>query len=210
MNRSLEIKNLIDSYTKRQLNAKSQKQTSFIKLPKLARSYSYHMLIRRKIEKLRALNSRNKNNIGEKKLKSNLSSLFCIHHINYISQRINYYDKPTTNYINNCSHNSVTYNSNSKTNSTINGNGNIINKNNMIKIIKIKQNKNNKNTFDEHKSKKESGLFKKKYFIKKKNRDIFDLINSSNNYIFFPKISFNKKNDAINSFHNNECEKNGN
>lgn len=204
MNCSLEIKNLIDSYIKNHLKAKSQKQNSFIKLPKLAQSHPYHLFLKRKIEKLRALNSRNKNNIGEKRLKSNLSSLFSIHHIDYISRRINYYEKPKTNYINNSSHNSFAYNSNLKANNTINDNRNNINQKNEIKIIKIKQIENNKNTIDEPKSTKESGYFRKKYFIKKKNKDIFNLINSNNNDIFLSKISSNKKNDFMNSFHDNE------
>lgn len=231
--RHIEIKNLIESYTKKLTKSKSSNAMKNLKLPKLIQNHSYHNLIIRKIEKLRALNSRNKYNSGEIKVKANLSNLFCIHKINN-----DYFKKPTkikniqnknNNHNNNNSNsslNSFTYNSQSKTtvsnlvnnisNNNINNNNSNINTNNnsnvnKVKIIKIKQSENGKKTPEENnKLNSECGFIKKKYFINKSNfnKDIFNLINADNNYIFFSKIAKTPRNKELDEILSKESEKN--
>jgi hypothetical protein len=77
----IEIKNLLESYTKQLSKSRASNSNKNVQLPRLMQSHSYHNLIIRKIEKLRALHCRNKHNSGEKKVRAELSSLFSIHKV---------------------------------------------------------------------------------------------------------------------------------
>ena len=67
-----EIKNLIDLYSKKLIQLKRANSLSSLKLPKLFHNNSYHNFIKRKLEKLNSLNSRNKYSSGEKRIKQDL------------------------------------------------------------------------------------------------------------------------------------------
>lgn len=220
----IQIKNLIDSYTKKLFKLKKAYLSSEIKLPRLTPSHSYKDLLQRKIEKLKALNSRFRNNSGERKVKAELSNLFQVQHVKneYLKRILHMKNKENNNMrkynfeINSLSDNShntfnsITNNSISKTNVSNNGNNN-----NKVKIVKIKNVENSKNIQndisilkDKIINKNEDNNFcflkKKKYYIKKNNinKDICKLINSDNNIYFFSKFTNTPKNDVINSFIN--------
>ena len=61
----IEIKNLLESYTKQLSKSRASNSNKNVQLPRLMQSHSYHNLIIRKIEKLRALNCRNRHNSGK-------------------------------------------------------------------------------------------------------------------------------------------------
>ena len=65
--RHIEIKNFLESYSKQHSKSTTLNSTKNVKLPRIMQNHSYHNLIIRKIEKLRASNCRNKHNSGEKK-----------------------------------------------------------------------------------------------------------------------------------------------
>ena len=164
--RHIEIKNFLESYTKQLSKSKTSNSPTNVKLPKLMQSHSYHNLIIRKIEKLRALHCRNKHNSGEKKVRAELSSLFSIHKveneffkkfvkIKTVQKNIN-----NQNNNNNNSHNSLnsfTYNSISKTtvsnicnnNNNSNNSNNNFNNNTLSKSINH-NNDNNLNKINNH------------------------------------------------------------
>ena len=126
----IQIKNLIDSYTKKLFKLKKAYLSSEIKLPRLTPSHSYKDLLQRKIEKLKALNSRFRNNSGERKVKAELSNLFQVQHVKneYLKRILHMKNKENNNIrkynfeINSLSDNShntfnsITNNSISKTN----------------------------------------------------------------------------------------------
>ena len=218
-----ELKNLIELYTKKLLQLKRSSSVSNLKLPKLFQNNSYHNFIKRKLEKLQALNSRNKNNTGEKRIKQDLSSLFSIRKINEIfckkiSKDKNNYKVYNSYNVNNSSFNSInTALNNSNTKTSVSNNGNrkniIINK---IKIIKIKKENNyikskDNNENDNENQIEEHSFFKRKYYINKNNsnKDIYNLINTDNFNFFFPKIYSSQKNE-FNTLNLSECEKNEN
>ena len=218
-----ELKNLIELYTKKLLQLKRSSSVSNLKLPKLFQNNSYHNFIKRKLEKLQALNSRNKNNTGEKRIKQDLSSLFSIRKVNEIfckkiSKVKNNYKVYNSYNVNNSSFNSInTALNNSNTKTSVSNNGNrknlIINK---IKIIKIKKENNyikskDNNENDNENQIEEHSFFKRKYYINKNNsnKDIYNLINTDNFNFFFPKIYSSQKNE-FNTLNLSECEKNEN
>ena len=218
-----ELKNLIELYTKKLLQLKRSSSVSNLKLPKLFQNNTYHNFIKRKLEKLQALNSRNKNNTGEKRIKQDLSSLFSIRKVNEIfckkiSKVKNNYKVYNSYNVNNSSFNSInTALNNSNTKTSVSNNGNrkniIINK---IKIIKIKKENNyikskDNNENDNENQIEEHSFFKRKYYINKNNstKDIYNLINTDNFNFFFPKIYSSQKNE-FNTLNLSECEKNEN
>ena len=218
-----ELKNLIELYTKKLLQLKRSSSVSNLKLPKLFQNNTYHNFIKRKLEKLHALNSRNKNNTGEKRIKQDLSSLFSIRKVNEIFckkiSKVKYNYKVYNSYnVNNSSFNSINTalnNSNTKTSVSNNGNrkNHIINK---IKIIKIKKENNyikskDNNENDNENQIEEHSFFKRKYYINKNNsnKDIYNLINTDNFNFFFPKIYSSQKNE-FSTLNLSECEKNEN
>lgn len=159
--RHIEMKNLKESYVKKLSKSKTSNSPVNVKLPKLIQNHSYHSLIIRKIEKLKALNYRNRYNSGERKVKAELSSLFSIHRIKNEffkkilkekNQKKIIFNKNNNNNLHN-SFNSFTNNSISKTTVSNNGNNNnnnsIINKNNKtskdFKTIKINNHYHGKN-----------------------------------------------------------------
>ena len=197
-----ELKNLIELYTKKLLQLKRSSSVSNLKLPKLFQNNTYHNFIKRKLEKLQALNSRNKNNAGEKRIKQDLSSLFSIRKVNEIfckkiSKVKNNYKVYNSYNVNNSSFNSInTALNNSNTKTSVSNNGNrkniIINK---IKIIKIKKENNyikskDNNENDNENQIEEHSFFKRKYYINKNNsnKDIYNLINTDNFNFFFSNI----------------------
>lgn len=218
-----ELKNLIELYTKKLLQLKRSSSVSNLKLPKLFQNNSYHNFIKRKLEKLQALNSRNKNNTGEKRIKQDLSSLFSIRKVNEIfckkiSKVKNNYKVYNSYNVNNSSFNSInTALNNSNTKTSVSNNGNRKNLTiNKIKIIKIKKENNyikskDNNENDNENQIEEHSFFKRKYYINKNNsnKDIYNLINTDNFNFFFPKIYSSQKNE-FNTLNLSECEKNEN
>jgi hypothetical protein len=219
-----ELKNLIELYTKKLLQLKRSSSVSNLKLPKLFQNNTYHNFIKRKLEKLHALNSRNKNNTGEKRIKQDLSSLFSIRKVNEIfckkiSKVKNNYKVYNSYNVNNSSFNSInTALNNSNTKTSVSNNGNrknlIINK---IKIIKIKKENNSikskdNNENDNEKQNEEHSFFTRKYYINKNNsnKDIYNLINTDNFNFFLPKICSSPRNNLFNTLNLSECEKNEN
>lgn len=176
----MEIKNLIDSYTSKLSNSKSSNLKINVKLPKLLQNHSYHNLIIRKIEKLRASNVRNRYNSGEKRIKSELPSLFSIHRLDHdyfrkfikiknihnknYNQNINFHTSlnsltsnsktAISNVINNICEDNNNNNNNNNSNNNFNLNINNSNqaKEKKIKIIKIKQVENSKNSNNNNKN----------------------------------------------------------
>ena len=214
-----EIKNLIELYTKKLLQLKRSNSIPSIKLPKLFQNNSYHNFIKRKLEKLNSLNSRNKYNTGEKRIKEDLSTLFKINKVDeFLNKRISK-AKNTKKFFTNQNNrnsssfnsiNSVFYNSNNYNVKTLLSN----NRNNSnITFNKIKMIKNNEDENDNDKQNYEPFIFKKKYYINKNNynKDIYNLIHTDNFNFFLPKIYSTPKNDTcINALNFDEHEKNKN
>ena len=213
-----EIQNLIDLYSKKLIHLKKANSLSSLKLPKLFHNNSYHNFIKRKLEKLNSLNSRNKFNSGEKRIKEDLSTIFNIRKVNdFITNRISIVNNKkkiftNSNIVNN-NNNSVNSlntnlnNSNTKT-STPNNNGN--NKNKIV-INKIKIIKSNEN--DNDKQNNEHFFFKKKYYINRNNynKDIYNLIYTDNFNYFFSKVySTPRKDISIKPLNYEEQEKSEN
>ena len=213
-----EIQNLIDLYSKKLLQLKKANSLSSLKLPKLFHNNSYHNFIKRKLEKLNSLNSRNKFNSGEKRIKEDLSTIFNIRKVNdFITNRISIINNKkkiftNSNIVNN-NNNSINSlntnlnNSNTKT-STPNNNGN--NKNKIV-INKIKIIKSNEN--DNDKQNNEHFFFKKKYYINRNNynKDIYNLIYTDNFNYFFSKVySTPRKDISIKPLNYEEQEKSEN
>ena len=177
--RQMEIKNWIQSFKKRLIKSKSLNQIPSVKLPKLMQSHSYHNLIIRKLEKIKASNYRNRYNSGEKKVKADLSNLFSVHKVetdffkNLIKVRTNLKYIFNQNKNNNSLKSANSFSNNSvvlkttvsnNNNSVINYNpinssrfcennsnkGNLNNlNNNKIKVIKIKSTENCKNILED-------------------------------------------------------------
>ena len=213
-----EIQNLIDLYSKKLIHLKKANSLSSLKLPKLFHNNSYHNFIKRKLEKLNSLNSRNKFNSGEKRIKEDLSTIFNIRKVNdFITNRISIVNNKkkiftNSNIVNN-NNNSINSlntnlnNSNTKT-STPNNNGN---KKNKIVINKIKIIKSNEN--DNDKQNNEHFFFKKKYYINRNNynKDIYNLIYTDNFNYFFSKVySTPRKDISIKPLNYEEQEKSEN
>ena len=218
-----EIKNLIDLYSKKLVQLKRANSLSSLKLPKLFHNNSYHNFIKRKLEKLNSLNSRNKYYSGEKRIKQDLSTLFNIRNVNdFLTSRIsqvNNKKKIFTNSnivnVNNSNNNTNSLNSlnnnlnnsNIKT-STSNNNGNYKNNNIVIKNLKIiKSNEN-----DTDKQNNDHFFIKKKYYINRNNynKDIYNLIHTDNFNYFFSKIYSTPKKESIKALNFDEQEKNEN
>jgi len=217
--RHIEIPSLFNSFKIKLFQ--TRESNSYLKLPKLTNCKSYQNLIKRKIDKIRALNSRNRKNLGEKKIKAELSNLFNVQQIKDLRQTLSNFIKikqnisqrkknhNKSNSINNSINNSLnainsfTYNSNYK--NKIYSLKNISNNNIKKKIYNME---NSKNNFDDFNKINNGFCFiKKNYYIKKQNfnKDIFNLINSDNNRnIFFHNISKSTKNDEFNSNSDND------
>ena len=213
--RQMEIKNWIQSFKKRLFKSKSLNQIPSVKLPKLMQSHSYHNLIIRKLEKIKASNYRNRYNSGEKKVKADLSNLFSVHKVetdffkNLIKVRTNLKYIFNQNKNNNSLKSANSFSNNSVVLKTT------VSNNNNIKVIKIKSTENCKNILEDlnsYRINSDCCFFKKKYYINKNNfnKDIFKLINDDNNCIFCPKTTKNQKNYEINNVSNIEEEKNEN
>ena len=199
-----EIQNLIDLYSKKLIHLKKANSLSSLKLPKLFHNNSYHNFIKRKLEKLNSLNSRNKYNSGEKRIKQDLSTLFNIRKVNdFVSARISkvhntkkiFTNSNIVNNNNNNSSNSLNTNlNNSNTKTSTSNNGNY--KNNIV-INKIKIIKSNENDTD--KQNNEHFFFKKKYYINRNNynKDIYNLIYTDNFNYFFSKVYSTPKNNIL-------------
>ena len=247
----IEIKSWIESYKKKLNKSKSLKPIAIVKLPKLIQSHSYHNLIIRKIEKIKAANYRNRYNSGEKKVKAALSNMFSVQkvendffqklvkvktNLKYVFNKNNKNNNSLSS-LNSFSNNSIlkttvsnnsvmNYNHNNFNNSSrflhnpnnlnIKSIPNIIN-NNSLKIVKIKQTENSKNSPapEELSSMGTIGdccFFKKKYYINKNNfnKDIIKFIKDNNRCLFYSKFLKNPNNYDINAFSNIEEEKNEN
>ena len=213
-----EIQNLIDLYSKKLIHLKKANSLSSLKLPKLFHNNSYHNFIKRKLEKLNSLNSRNKYNSGEKRIKQDLSTLFNIRKVNdFVSARISkvhntkkiFTNSNIVNNNNNNSSNSLNTNlNNSNTKTSTSNNGNY--KNNIV-INKIKIIKSNENDTD--KQNNEHFFFKKKYYINRNNynKDIYNLIYTDNFNYFFSKVySTPRKDISIKPLNYEEQEKSEN
>jgi len=198
-----EIKNLIDLYSKKLIQLKRANSLSSLKLPKLFHNNSYHNFIKRKLEKLNSLNSRNKYNSGEKRIKQDLSTLFNIRKVNdFVSARISKVHNTkkiftNSNIVNNNNNSSNSLNTNlnnSNTKTSTSNNGNY--KNNIV-INKIKIIKSNENDTD--KQNNEHFFFKKKYYINRNNynKDIYNLIYTDNFNYFFSNVSSTPKNNIL-------------
>ena len=208
-----EIKNLIDLYSKKLVKLKRANSISSLKLPKLFQNNSYHNFIKRKLEKLNSLNSRNKYNSGEKRIKEDLSTLFNIRKVNeFVGKRISKVNNnnkklfTNSNVLNNNSINSLNTNlNNSNTKTSTSNNGNYKN-NIVVNKIKIKNNED-----DNDKQNNEHFFIKKKYYINRNNynKDIYNLIYTNNFNFFFSKVySTPKKETLIKSLNLDEQEKN--
>ena len=217
-----DIKNLIELYTKKLLQLKRSNSFPSIKLPKLFQNNSYHNFIKRKLEKLNSLNSRNKYNIGEKRIKEDLSTLFKINKVDeFLSRRISK-AKNTKKFFTNQNNgnnssfnsiNSVFYNSNNYNAKTSLSNNRNNSNNSNITFNKIRMVKNHEDENDNDKQNYEPFIFKKKYYINKNNynKDIYNLIHTDNFNFFLPKIYSTPKNDSfINDLNFDEHEKNEN
>lgn len=210
-----EIKNLIDLYSKKLIQLKRANSLSSLKLPKLFHNNSYHNFIKRKLEKLNSLNSRNKYSSGEKRIKQDLSTLFNIRKVNdFVSSRLSKVHNTkkiftNSNIVNNNNNSSNSLNTNlnnSNTKTSTSNNGNY--KNNIV-INKIKIIKSNENDTD--KQNNEHFFFKKKYYINRNNynKDIYNLIYTDNFNYFFSKVySTPKKDISIKPLNLDEHEKN--
>ena len=212
-----EIQNLIDLYSKKLIHLKKANSLSSLKLPKLFHNNSYHNFIKRKLEKLNSLNSRNKYNSGEKRIKQDLSTLFNIRKVNdFVSARISKVHNTkkiftNSNIVNNNNNSSNSLNTNlnnSNTKTSTSNNGNY--KNNIV-INKIKIIKSNENDTD--KQNNEHFFFKKKYYINRNNynKDIYNLIYTDNFNYFFSKVySTPRKDISIKPLNYEEQEKSEN